>query len=75
MKKYKVYISNNGTKTLFHQGTLSKETWKLILSEIKSYFGWRHLTFDSRGDEIYIFNKDIIEQRRRKFFRSEVNAS
>jgi len=72
MKEYKVYVSNNGTKTLFHQGTLSKETWKLILSEIKDYFGWKRLTFDTNENEIYIFNKDTIEQKRRKFFRSGV---
>jgi len=66
-----VYIINNGDKTLFYQGRISKDVIKQIKAWIKWYFGWKQIKYYKEDSKIYLMNGDRIKQLRRDFFKKE----
>jgi len=67
----RIYVSNNGMKSLFHEGPLTKETWNEVVVLIKEYFGWRKLACVRTRDGVCIMDGERI-QRLRKIFKEAV---
>lgn len=68
----KVFVVENGLKTLFHEGKLDPRTVAQIKAEVCWYFGWRRICALKQGDEIYLFNADKIDRWRNAFCRKPV---
>jgi|GEM_PF-3005415 len=67
----KVYVCNNGQKSIFHEGKVDKATMQQILAEVKWYFSWKEIDILREGDEIYLLNAEKIEKLRRQFFEKK----
>ena len=67
----KVYVCNNGQKSIFHEGKVDKATMQQILAEVKWYFEWRRVKIWKDGDEIYLMNADTIDRFRRTLFEKK----
>ena len=71
VSKVRVYVSNNGMRTLFHEGPLSKETWNEIMAWVKAYFGWQKVTVLRIQDGICLMNAEKIARLRKEFFEKK----
>ena len=65
--RVKVYVINNGQKTLFYEGELNELVVKQIKAEVKWYFGWRRISALCQGKEVYLFDGDKVRKRVRMF--------
>lgn len=65
----RVWIVNNGEKSLFYEGVVDKRIARQIRLWLRAYFGWKRLAAMREGSEIYVFNADVIEARRRTWFK------
>ncbi len=64
----RVYVIDRGEKTLFYEGTLTRETARQIRAEIRWYFGWRKLKVYREDGSLYIMDADRVEKLRKEFF-------
>ncbi len=67
----KVYVLNNGEKTLFFAGTLTRQVWKQIKVQCKWYFGWNKINVLRVGNEVYLMDGQKIETLRKEFFEKK----